>query len=604
MKESHRKDPASHPDLESCVGGRKDAGEALTGAHAGQPSSCEINHSRVPTPLVEAEGHTDGGVIGKPPEDPAQSETLCMRGNSSRGKREIPRVPVVDGTAVRPEKVTNRNPGMHARGKSDGRVVPGKPPNNDGDDPSAEVVEGRRSTEGNAMQAAATRTQSRLDAWIALDRVREVARRDRRARFTALLHHVTVDRLREAFYVLKHKAAPGVDGVTWEQYDIDLEDRLRDLHRRIHEGTYRAQPSRRVFIPKADGRQRPLGIAAVEDKIVQQAVARVLNQIYEVDFLGFSYGFRPGRGAHDALDALWVGLTGKKVNWVLDADIRGFFDAIDHGWLVKFLEHRIADRRVLRLIQKWLRAGVSEDGQWSKTAVGTPQGAVASPLLGNVFLHYAFDLWVQQWRTKFATGDMIVVRYADDFVVGFQHRREAERFLHELGGRMEKFGLALHPEKTRLIEFGRFAAENRRKRGEGKPETFAFLGFTHICGRKRGDGGFIVTRRTVAKRLRAKLHEVGERLLRQRHDPIPKQGKWLRSVIQGYFNYFGVSGNLASLNTFRREAVRSWLRALRCRSQRHRLSWERFRPIIDLWIPQVQALHPYPGNRFYAKHPK
>ena len=334
------------------------------------------------------------------------------------------------------------------------------------------------------MQATASRTQSRLDALIALDRVREAARRDRRARFTALLHHVTVERLQESFFALKHEAAPGVDGVTWEQYEADLEDRLRDLHRRIHAGTYRAQPSRRGFIPKADGRQRPLGIAALEDKIVQQAVVPVLNQIYEVDFLGFSYGFRPGRSQHDALDALWVGLMRKKVNWVLDADIRGFFDNIDHGWLLKFLEHRIADRRILRLIQQWLRAGVSEDGQWSKTEVGTPQGAVASPLLANVFLHYVFDLWVQQWRTKSATGDVIVVRYADDFVMGFQHRREAERFLRELGERFEKFGLALHPEKTRLIEFGRFAAENRRKRGERKPETFTFLGFTHICGRK------------------------------------------------------------------------------------------------------------------------
>jgi group II intron reverse transcriptase/maturase len=303
---------------------------------------------------------------------------------------------------------------MHAHGKSDDRVVPEKPPNNDGDDPPAEVVEGRRSTEGNTLPEAASRTQSRLDALIALQRVREVARRDRRARFTALLHHVTVDLLRESFYALKRHAAPGVDGLTWEQYEADLDDRIPDLHRRVHLGTYRALPSRRTFIPKADGRMRPLGIAALEDKIVQQAVVSVLNQIYEVDFLGFSYGFRTGRGPHDALDALWMGLMGKKVNWVLDADIRGFFDAIDHGWLGKFLEHRIADRRVLRLIQKWLRAGVSEDGQWTKTEVGTPQGAVASPLLANVFLHYAFDLWVKQWRTKSATGDMIVVRYADD----------------------------------------------------------------------------------------------------------------------------------------------------------------------------------------------
>jgi group II intron reverse transcriptase/maturase len=454
------------------------------------------------------------------------------------------------------------------------------------------------------MQVAASRTQSRSDAPSALDRVREAARRDRRARFTALLHHVTVERLREGFLGLKHEAAPGVDGITWEQYDVGLEDRLRDLHRRIHEGTYRAQPSRRVFIPKADGRQRPLGIAALEDKIVQQAVVRVLNQIYEVDFLGFSYGFRPGRSQHDALDALWVGLTVKKVNWVLDADIRGFFDNIGHGWLLKFLEHRIADRRVLRLIQRWLRAGVSEDGQWKETDVGTPQGAVASPLLANVFLHYVFDLWVQQWRTKTATGDMIVVRYADDFVAGFQHRREAEQFLRELGERFEKFGLALHPEKTRLIEFGRFAAENRRRRGERKPETFTFLGFTHICGRKYLGGGFIAKRETAAKRLRAKLSEVKQELTRRRHEPIPRQGEWLRGVVQGYFNYHGVSGNMAALEAFRVETTRSWLRALRRRGQRRRMTWQRFRRHVDRWIPRPEIVHPYPNVRFFAKHPR
>jgi group II intron reverse transcriptase/maturase len=465
-------------------------------------------------------------------------------------------------------------------------------------------MEGRRPTEGNTMQTAASRTQSRLDALDALDRVREAARRDRRARFTALLHHANVERLQEGFFALKHEAAPGVDGVTWEQYEIGLEDRLHDLHRRIQEGTYRAQPSRRVFIPKADGRQRPLGIAALEDKIVQQAVVRVLNQIYEVDFLGFSYGFRPRRSQHDALDALWVGLMRKKVNWVLDADIRGFFDNIDHGWLQKFLEHRIADQRVLRLIQQWLRAGVLEDGQWKKTDVGTPQGAVASPLLANVFLHYVFDLWVQQWRTKHATGDVVVVRYADDFVVGFQHRHEAERFLRELGERFEKFGLALHLEKTRLIEFGRYAAERRRKRGERKPETFTFLGFTHICGQKFKSGGFIVKRETATKRLRAKLSEVKQELTRRRHEPIPRQGKWLRGVVQGYFNYHGVSGNMAALESFRTETVRSWRRALRRRSQRRRLKWARFLKHVDRWIPHPKVLHPYPNERFFAKHPR
>ncbi len=529
-------------------------------------------------------------------EDPAQAWKLLARepGDPKHIHRWVDRA----------EKATSRTSAMHVVGKSDGLIVPGKPPNNDGDDPPAEAVEGRRPTEGNTLPEAASRTQSRTDASIALQRVREVARRDRRARFTALLHHVTVDLLRDSFYALKRGAAPGVDGLTWQQYEVDLETRLADLHRRVHLGTYRAQPSRRSFIPKADGRMRPLGIAALEDKIVQQAVVTVLNYIYEVDFLGFSYGFRPGRGPHDALDALWVGLMGKKVNWVLDADIRGFFDAICHGWLVKFLEHRIADRRVLRLIQKWLRAGVSEDGQWSKTEVGTSQGAVASPLLANVFLHYAFDLWVQQWRTRSATGDMIVVRYADDFVVGFQHRCDAERFLRELGGRMEKFGLALHPEKTRLIEFGRFAAENRRKRGESKPETFTFLGFTHICGRKRWSGGFIVKRKTAAKRLRAKLGEVKEALMRRRHEPIPQLGAWLRSVVQGYFNYHGVPGNTDSMESFRTATVRNWLTALRRRSQRHRMAWERFDQLVDRWIPKAQVLHPYPNVRFYARHPR
>jgi RNA-directed DNA polymerase len=603
MKESYRKDLASHPDPESCVGDRKGAGEALTGAHVGPPSSCEIRSSGVPTRFSDAEGHTESGVSGEPSSDPAQSETLRTRGNSSHGKREIPWGP--SGAAVgRPEKVYDRTSGAHAHGKSDGRVVPKKPPNRAGSDPTTEAVEGRRPTEGNTMQAAATRTQSRLDALNALDRVREVARRDRRARFTALLHHGTVERLREGFFALKHEAAPGVDGITWDQYEVGLDDRLRDLHRRIQEGTYRAQPTRRVFIPKADGRQRPLGLAALEDKIVQRAVVRVLNQIDEVDFLGFSYGFRPKRSQHDALDALWVGLMRKKVNWVLDADIRGFFDNIDHGWLQKSLEPRIADRRILRLVQQWLKAGVFEDGQGTKTEVGTPQGAVASPLLANVFLHDVFDLWVQQWRTKFATGDLIVVRYADDFVVGFQHRREAERFLHELGERFEKFGLARHPEKTRLIEFGRFAAENRRQRRERKPETFVFLGFTHICGRTFKRPGFIVKRETATKRLRAKLQEVKPELTLRRHEPIPKQGKWRRGVVQGYFNYHGVSGNIAALDAFQSETTRYWLRSLRRRSQRHRMTWKRFRRHVDRWIPHPKILHPYPDVRFDAQHPK
>jgi len=434
-------------------------------------------------------------------------------------------------------------------------------------------------------------------------RVREVARRDKRVRFTALLHHVNIDLLRESFQALKRQAAPGVDGVTWRQYEVDLESKLRDLHERVHRGTYRARPSKRTYIPKADGRLRPLGIAALEDKLVQQAVVTVLNHIYEEDFSGFSYGFRPGRSQHDALDALWVGLVGRKVNWVLDADIRGFFDTLDHGWLLKFVEHRIADRRILRLIRKWLRAGVSEDGQWSKTEVGVPQGAVISPLLGNVYLHYVFDLWVQQWRTRQARGDVIVVRYADDFVVGFQHRAEAERFRKELEDRLGKFGLTLHPDKTRLIEFGRFAAEKRRKRSQGKPATFDFLGFTHACGRKRS-GGFTVTRKTIASRLRAKLRELKAILMRWRHTPVLEQAAWLRRVVRGYFNYHAIPGNRYTLDVFRTQVIRHWLRALRRRSQKHRLNWARFAKLVIRWIPRARILHPYPPVRFYAIHPR
>jgi group II intron reverse transcriptase/maturase len=420
-----------------------------------------------------------------------------------------------------------------------------------------------------------------------------------------MLHHVSTDLLRESYYALKRKAAPGVDGETWEEYGHDLEKRLADLHDRVHRGAYRASPSRRTYIAKADGRQRPLGVAAIEDKVLQQAMATVLQQIYEEDFRGFSYGSRPKRGAHDALDALWVGLMGKKVNWVLDADMRGFFDTLEHGWLLKFLEHRIADRRVLRLIRKWLKAGVLEEGEWSETEEGTPQGAVISPLLANVYLHYVLDLWVGQWRKRHATGDVIVVRYVDDFVLGFQHREEADRFLDGLKERVEKFGLALHPEKTRLIEFGRFAAENRKERGLGKPETFDFLGFTHYCGKQRKTQRFTVQRKTIAKRQRAKLKIVRTQLKRRRHRPVAETGAWLRALIRGYMNYHGVPGNWRALEVFRREINRAWLFAIRRRSQKHRMPWARFnRTLVNRWIPRVRITHPYPDARFAAKHPR
>jgi RNA-directed DNA polymerase len=495
----------------------------------------------------------------------------------------------------------NHNSSMNVSGDSDGRVVPAKCPNKDGILSSAEGAEGRRPTKENTGQTAASQMQSWGNVLNGLDRVREAAKRDEQLRFTALLHHVSVPLLADSFYALKREAAPGVDGVTWAEYETDLDKRLEDLHSRVHRGTYRAQPSKRAYILKQDGRQRPLGIAALEDKIVQHAVGRVLSQIYEEDFMGISYGFRPGRSQHDAL---WVGISRKKVSGVLDADIRDCFGSFSHEWMIKFLQHRIGDRRILRLIKQWLRAGVLEDGVWSETEVGTPQGAGISPLLANVYLHYVLDLWVQHWRTHRATGDVIVVRYADDTVLGFQHRAEAERFLQDWRERLRKFGLELHPEKTRLIEFGRFAAANRKQRGEGKPETFNFLGFTHICGRTRKNGKFTVLRKTIRKRLLAKLKQVGEALWRLMHQPLAEVGKWLRSVVRGYFNYYAVPGNLVSLHSFRREVGKLWWRVIRRRSQRSRITWELMTQFVAQWLPLPKILHPYPTTRFDAKHPR
>jgi group II intron reverse transcriptase/maturase len=430
--------------------------------------------------------------------------------------------------------------------------------------------------------------------------VREVARRDKDARFTALLHHVSLGRLRAAYWAIRPQAAPGVDGVTWDDYGQDLEANLQVLHARVQAGRYRAKPSRRAYIPKADGRQRPLGIATLEDKIVQRAVVEVLNAVYEVDFRGFSYGFRPGRGPHDALDALAVGITKKKVNWVLDADIRDFFNQLDHCWLAKFIEHRIADKRVLRLIGKWLAAGVIEDGDWSATQEGSPQGASVSPLLANVYLHYVFDLWAGWWRRRRAHGDVIIVRFADDFIVGFEHEQDAQRFLAELRERLAGFGLELHPDKTRLIEFGRFAAERRRARGLGKPETFDFLGFTHLCAKMK-TGRFWVKRITISKRMRAKLREVNDQLKRRRHQPIPVQGQWLRSVVGGHLAYYAVPGNTDAVTAFRYHVTRHWYKALRRRSQRTRINWERMGRIATRWLPKVRAMHPFPEVRLAAR---
>jgi RNA-directed DNA polymerase len=459
-------------------------------------------------------------------------------------------------------------------------------------------MEGRGLAKGNLPQQNASRTPSRTDAPSALERVRQAAKGDKKLRFTALLHHIySLETLRGAYFSLKKEAAAGVDGETWRHYGESWEDNLRDLSERLKRGAYRAKPVRRAYIPKADGRQRPLGVTALEDKIAQRATVEVLNAIYETDFLGFSYGFRPGRSPHHALDALYTGLLTRKVNWVLDLDIRGFFDGISHEWLVRFVEHRIADRRVVRLIQKWLRAGVLEDGKHLRVEEGTPQGGSASPLLANIYLHYVFDLWVQAWRRKRAHGDVIVVRFADDIVLGFQVKSDAEQCWAELTERLRKFALELHPEKTRLLEFGPFAVANRKRRGEGKPETFNFLGFTHIGGKKRSNGMFTVVRQTIRKRLQAKLSEVKTELRRRLHHPVPEVGQWLRSVVSGHFRYYGVPMNAPALHIFRFQIGWLWHRALSRRSQNGRILWDRMRWLINRWLPAVRVYHPYPLRR-------
>jgi len=459
-------------------------------------------------------------------------------------------------------------------------------------------MEGSGLAKGNLVQQNASRTPSREDALSALGRVRQAAEKDKQLRFTALLHHIyNLDTLRTAYHSLKKEAAPGVDGETWRHYGETLEDNLQDLTRRLKRGAYRAKPVRRVYIPKTDGRQRPLGVTALEDKIVQRAAVEVLNAIYETDFLDFSYGFRPGRSQHQALDALYTGLLTRRVNWVLDLDIKSFFDGISHEWLVKFIEHRIADRRVVRLIQKWLNAGVLEDGKRTHVEEGTPQGGSASPLLANVYLHYVFDLWAQAWRRKHAHGDMIVVRFADDIVLGFQVKSDADQFRTELAKRMRKFNLELHPEKTRLLEFGPFAIDNRQRRGEGKPETFHFLGFTHICIKKRSNGMYTVLRQTIRKRLQAKLSEVKAELRRRMHEPIPEQGKWLQAVVGGHIRYYGVPMNTAALGRFRFQVGWLWHRSLSRRSQNGRVLWDRMRRLITRWLPPPRVCHPYPLRR-------
>jgi RNA-directed DNA polymerase len=490
----------------------------------------------------------------------------------------------------------------NGRETSDPAIVAGKLANKD-ERSSAESMEPRAGTKGNTVEHGTRRTSGRGSVSLGLDRVRQRAREQKEEKFTALLHHVDVDLLQAAYGWLAKDAAAGVDGVTWREYGKDLGLRLTDLKDRIHRGAYRALPSRRVYIPKPDGRQRPLGIAALEDKIVQRAVVEVLNAIWEEDFLGFSYGFRPGRGQHDALDALAVGITGRRVSFILDADIAGFFDTVSHEWLIKFVEHRIADRRVVRLIRKWLKVGVMEDGVARPGTEGTPQGAVISPLLANIYLHYVFDLWAQQWRQRHARGDVILVRYADDIVAGFEHQAEAERFLADMRVRMAAFGLTLHPEKTRLIEFGRHAAANRRARGLGKPETFNFLGFTHICGRSRR-GDFQLKRKTRSDRMRAKLRAIKDALRRRMHQPIDEQGSWLNRVVRGFYAYHAVPTNAAALWDFRYHVTDLWRRTLRWRSQKDATTWARMTVLQDRWLPRPRITHLWPSQRFAVRHPR
>jgi len=496
-------------------------------------------------------------------------------------------------------KAKSRTLSMHADEESDEGIVPMKRSNKGGLHP-AEIVEGRASPKENGDQTTAVRILSRGAASSRLDAVRRAARQDKKVQFTALLHHITVDLLRQSYIALKRDAAPGIDGVTWQAYGENLDEKLKALHDRIHKGSYRARPAKRTYIPKADGSKRPLSVWCLEDKIVQLAVVTVLEAIYEEDFVGFSYGFRPGRSQHDALDALHVGILRRRVNWVLDADIRGFFDAMPHAWILRFLKHRIADKRILRLVAKWLKVGVVEDGRVIRSERGAPQGAVISPILANIYLHYVYDLWVHQWRRRKATGDVIVVRYADDTIVGFEHEHEAQAFLHDLQERMGLFDLALHPEKTRLIRFGRYAAKQRQERGEGKPEVFGFLGFTHYCTQSRNGNSFVIGRKTIKERMLRSLEAIKVELRKRMHDQIVKTGTWIWQMLNGHLNYFAVPGNDKSLWWFTNEVRWRWLKTLRRRSQRAYLDWDRFVRITNRFFPPIRVRHPMPCHRFDA----
>lgn len=595
MKEPHTEGVANHGDPESCADDREVGGEALTGARAGRVLSREITQEPGADAVLlcgrQHETHRNTRGVARPGAviDPKHVRKLSAR---ELGDLHVTRA----GNSGRPGR-QNRTP-VDARRGEVGRARSTDEATEQSPRRAAEVVEGRGWIKGNTVEQNMRRTQSRADMTRALERVREAAKRNRKGQFTALLHHVTVERLEAAYLRLKREAAPGVDGVTWKQYGVRLRENIEELHDRLHRGAYRPKPTRRVGIPKPDGSKRLLGITTVEDKVVQVAVAEVLQAIYEVDFFGFSYGFRPGRGQHDALDALAVGIEKKDVNWVLDADIRGFFDAIDHGWMMKFIEHRIGDKRILRLISRWLKAGVFVQGKLTYAEEGTPQGASISPLLANIYLHYVFDHWVHQWRRRNAMTT-IVVRYADDFVVGFRQKAVAERCRRELEERLKKFGLELHSEKTRLICFGPQAWRLTRRYPGQRPGKFDFLGFTHVCGKSR-KGGFQLMRLTKSGRMRVKLRAVKQELRLRMHDSIHKTGKWLASVVRGHVQYYGVPTNCERIRAFQREVTRNWLRALRRRSQKHRLTWKRMNLIAKYHLPAARIHHPWPDERFYA----
>jgi group II intron reverse transcriptase/maturase len=569
-------------------------GEAFTAVWTGQPLSTEIK-SQGPTLLHQGEGEMNDGAIAMPSGSLAVSQTLSMSRNSLRGNREILEVssePVPTWPGDEGQIPINHHERFQEVGRECSTVDPSKAYR-------PRHGEERLETSGNPDQKAMAETLSSENMSSSLERVRQAAIRDKTLKFTNLLHHVDICALTNAYQELNRTACPGIDGVTWAEYGEQLEMRLADLCRRIHTGSYKALPSKRAWIPKADGSNRPLGIASLEDKIVQEAVKTVLEAIYETEFAGFSYGFRPGRCPEKALDAVWVGIVQRKVNWIVDADIKGFFDTIDHQWLMKFLEYRVADPRILRLIANWLRAGVSEARTWMTTKVGTPQGSVISPFLANVYLHYVLDLWVKWWRNQSGVGDVIVVRYADDFVLGFQREGDAKQFLHDLQKRLALFSLTLHPEKTRLIEFGRFATANRAKCGLGVPETFNFLGFTHRCGETHKNRRFTVIRNTMAKRLGAAVLKTGQKLKEMRSLPIAEQGRWLGSVVRGWFQYHAIPGNSFAICNFRNRIIEAWRRALRRRSQRAKIgtTWSVMTALADQFLPRAIILKGYPNER-------